>query len=52
MDLKNKRGYAVMINSSGTNPMKYIMGMHAILGQLKKKGAEGILVCPIEKMVV
>ncbi len=40
MDLKNKRGYSVMINSSGTNPMKYVMGMHAILTKMTKKGSE------------
>jgi CubicO group peptidase (beta-lactamase class C family) len=35
LDLKNKRGYAVMINSSGTNPGKYINGIHGILGKVK-----------------
>jgi CubicO group peptidase (beta-lactamase class C family) len=39
MDLKNKRAYSVMINSSGTNPMKYVMGMHAILGKMSEKDA-------------
>ncbi len=37
MDLKNKRAYSVMINSSGTNPMKYVMGMHAILSKMSAK---------------
>ena len=37
MDLKNKRAYSVMINSSGTNPMKYVMGMHALLSKLSEK---------------
>ena len=40
LDLKNKRGYAVMINSSGTNPGKYIGGIHGILGKLKRPKAE------------
>ncbi|MAU64224.1 MAG: hypothetical protein CMC38_07805 [Flavobacteriaceae bacterium] len=29
--------YSVMINSSGTNPVKYILGMHEILEMVKKK---------------
>ena len=37
MDLKNKRAFSVMINSSGTNPMKYVMGMHAILTKMSAK---------------
>jgi CubicO group peptidase (beta-lactamase class C family) len=37
LDLKNKRAYSVMINSSGTNPMKYVMGMHAILSKMSPK---------------
>ena len=37
MDLKNKRAFSVMINSSGTNPMKYVMGMHAILNKMSAK---------------
>lgn len=40
MDLKNKRAFSVMINSSGTNPMKYVMGMHAILTKMTKKDTE------------
>jgi CubicO group peptidase (beta-lactamase class C family) len=40
MDLKNKRAYSVMINSSGTNPMKYVMGMHEILSKMAGKEAE------------
>ena len=35
LDLKKKRGYAVLINSSGTNPGKYINGIHNILGKVK-----------------
>ena len=37
MDLKNKRAYSVMINSSGTDPMKYVMGMYAILSKMSEK---------------
>ena len=40
LDLKNKRGYAVMINSSGTNPGKYINGIHGILGKVKDSEKE------------
>lgn len=40
LDLKNKRGYAVMINSSGTNPGKYINGIHGILGKVKDSKTE------------
>jgi len=40
LDLKNKRGYAVMINSSGTNPGKYINGIHGILGKVKDPDKE------------
>lgn len=40
MDLKNKRAYSVMINSSGTNPMKYVMGMHALITKMTKKDPE------------
>jgi len=35
---ENKRAYVVMINASGTNPHKYVNGIHAILK--KAKGAE------------
>jgi CubicO group peptidase (beta-lactamase class C family) len=31
LDLKNKRAYSVMINANGTNPGKYLNGIHAIL---------------------
>ncbi|MEJ2584125.1 MAG: serine hydrolase, partial [Robiginitalea sp.] len=37
LDLKNKRGYSVMINSSGTNPGKYIRGIHGILSKARPK---------------
>jgi CubicO group peptidase (beta-lactamase class C family) len=40
LDLKKKRGYAVMINSSGTNPGKYISGIHGILGKVKNTKEE------------
>jgi hypothetical protein len=40
MDLKNKRAFSVMINSSGTNPMKYVMGMQALLSKLTAKDPE------------
>lgn len=36
LDLTNKRAYSVMINSSGTNPGKYIRGIHQILGKAKE----------------
>ena len=35
---ESKRAYVVMINASGTNPHKYVNGIHAILK--KAKGAE------------
>ncbi len=35
IDLKKKRAYAVMINASGTNPMKYVRGIHSILEKVK-----------------
>jgi hypothetical protein len=35
---ESRRAYVVMINASGTNPHKYVIGMHAILK--KAKGAE------------
>ena len=34
--------YIVMINSSGTNPSKYIRGMHRILNKVKLKKGEKI----------
>jgi hypothetical protein len=40
LDLKNKRAYSVMINSSGTNPGKYIRGIHGILGKVEEKDPE------------
>ena len=40
LDLKEKRGYSVMINSSGTNPGKYIRGIHGILGKVREKDPE------------
>jgi CubicO group peptidase (beta-lactamase class C family) len=35
LDLKNKRAYSVMINSSGTNPGKYVKGISSILDKVK-----------------
>lgn len=32
---KSKRAYSVMINAGGTNPGKYVRGMHAILEKVK-----------------
>ena len=40
LDLKNKRGYSVMINSSGTNPGKYIRGIHGLLDKMGKPDPE------------
>ena len=37
LDLKNKMAYTVMINASGTNPMKYINGIQAILAKAENK---------------
>lgn len=35
LDLKNKRAFAVMINASGTNPMKYVKWINEIMDKVK-----------------
>jgi len=35
LDLKNKRAFSVMINSSGTNPGKYVKGINSIMKKVK-----------------
>lgn len=40
LDLKNKRAFSVMINSSGTNPNKYGRGIAAIIGKVKGKKSD------------
>jgi CubicO group peptidase (beta-lactamase class C family) len=35
IDLKNKRAFSVMINANGTNPVKYVNGINAILNRVK-----------------
>ncbi len=35
LDLKNKRAYAVAINAGGTNPNRYVRGLHGILNKVK-----------------
>lgn len=35
IDLKNKRAFSVMINANGTNPVKYVNAINAILNKVK-----------------
>ncbi|QDO94610.1 serine hydrolase [Formosa sediminum] len=36
LDLKHKKAYSVMINANGTDPSKYVKGMHGIIEKVKK----------------
>jgi len=35
LNLKSKMAYSVMINAGGTNPGKYLRGIHAIIGKIE-----------------
>jgi CubicO group peptidase (beta-lactamase class C family) len=41
LDLKNKMAYTVMINAGGTNPNRYVNGIHGILNKVKAPKNEG-----------
>lgn len=49
LDLKNKRAYSVMINANGTNPGKYLNGIHAILKEVRSTTTEDSTDDSIEK---
>jgi len=40
IDLKRKMAFSVMINSSGTNPGKYVRGINSILGKVESSDEE------------